>query len=403
MTAFDQVSAALAAGGTAQVEAAIAEFGRVLEDLHQAHAELADRAARMEQELEVRVAELEAILNGLPAGVIVRDAEGVVQRTNPAARELLGASPGELEGKGSIPLLDGLARDGSPCTLDLDRSPATVVALKRSEVRLPDGAVIGTVEILDDRTQLELMSQRMLQQAKMAALGTMAGGIAHEIRNPLNAVRGFASLLTERLADGSTEERWAHLIEEGVDECDAIVGSVMAFAAPERLCLEPLDARTVCESALGAVRRDLARNCRDEAFELRCSAPDSLAFCGDRMQVRQALRNLIANAVDAQPHGGIVCIEATQHGDCVEFRVHDAGPGIAPKNRARLTEPFFTTRAEGTGLGLALVHTVARLHGGSFQVGPDPGPLGGADMLLTLPLGDDSTPPTQSPTPCDAR
>ena len=382
------------------VEGAIAEFGQVLQELHAAHAELSGRAARMELELEAKVAELEAVLAGLPTGVVVRDADGAVVRTNTAAQQLLGASAEALRGRRELPI-DALVADGTPCTLAGDGGAVRQVALRRSPMILPGGRNVGTVEILDDRTELESMTLRVHQQSKMAALGTMAGGIAHEIRNPLNAVRGFASLLKGRSDSDTTAARWAGLIEEGVDECDAIVGAVLAFAAPERLTIERLDATELASSVLDIVRRELARTGRDGAYDLAFDVPAGLTFDGDRIKLRQALRNLVANAVDVQPDGGGVRLEATRHGDTIELRVHDSGPGIPPELIGCVADPFFTTRADGTGLGLALVHTVARLHDGSLAVHPTPGPLGGADLRLQLPIN--STSPLTSATPRDAR
>ncbi len=396
----------------AVVEGAIEEFGRVLAELHDAHAELTARAARMEHELEAKVAELEAILHDLPTGIVMRDAGGAVQRVNPVAQALLGESEQELRGRTNLTLLDQLLADGTSYALSVDGEDPRSVALRRSPVALPDGTCAGTVEILDDRTEIEAMTLRVNQQAKMVALGTMAGGIAHEIRNPLNAVRGFASLLAEKVDDGTTEQRWARLIEEGVDECDAIVGAIMAFAAPERLVIERLDVSELCESALHTVRRELARTGDEERFELESEITPGLCIDGDRIQLRQALRNLIANAIEVQPDGGVVRLEASVREDpFIEFRVHDAGPGVPPALVGSIADPFFTTRAEGTGLGLALVHTVARLHGGSLDVSPTTGPLGGADLQLVIPTvsalarsaASPQPIPAPAPAPSDAR
>jgi signal transduction histidine kinase len=104
----------------------------------------------------------------------------------------------------------------------------------------------------------------------------------------------------------------------------------------------------------------------------------------DRIKLRQALRNLLANAVQAQPTGGRVVVDVRAALDSVELRVQDAGPGLAPHLRDRAGEPFLTTRAEGTGLGLALVHAIAAVHGGRFDI-HSPGALGGTDAILTIP------------------
>ena len=112
---------------------------------------------------------------------------------------------------------------------------------------------------------------------------------------------------------------------------------------------------------------------------------DAGLLIADRIKVRQALRNLIANACDVQPDGGAVSISATPTADGVEFRVSDAGPGLRPQDIHRLCDPFFTTRAEGTGLGLALVQRVAQLHAGAFEPDPNAAALGGASFVLTIP------------------
>jgi signal transduction histidine kinase len=382
----------------AEVEIAIVEFGRVLDDMRGAHSELTARAKHMEAELceanaalEAKVAELEAILHDLPTGVVVRDAQGAVVHANPAAQALLGESERDLQGRTSLPALDALVADGTP--YPLAGSTPRIVALRRSPVTLGDGTPAGSVEIIDDRTEFELMTQRVHQQSKMAALGTMAGGIAHEIRNPLNAVRGFASLLSGHMPEGSTEARWTKLIEEGVDECDSIVGAVLAFAAPERLTMERLEVCALVESALDVVRRELAREERDGDYDLRAAIPAGMFVEGDRIQLRQALRNLIANAVDIQPGGGLVQVEASAVAGDIILRVHDSGPGIPAELVECVTDPFFTTRADGTGLGLALVHTVARLHGGTLDVRAEAGPLGGADMRLEIPATSICTSP----------
>jgi signal transduction histidine kinase len=110
------------------------------------------------------------------------------------------------------------------------------------------------------------------------------------------------------------------------------------------------------------------------------------AFAGDYIKLRQALRNLIANAIQAQPDGGSVHVEARLENGEVVLAVSDAGPGIPKEALARVLEPFFTTRAEGTGLGLALVNTIARLHGGRVEVSREPAPLGGAHIQIHVPF-----------------
>ena len=383
-----------------EVEGAIHAFSAVLEDLQSGHAQLAERAQRVEAELcraneslEAKVQELdavkrdlEAILSCLPTGVVVRSADGKVERANEAALSILDCTAEQLSGNTGWAGLEGPEATGE--VHDFVRADGTRFALSNrySPVRLDNGDEVGSVEILDDRTALQAMTRRVHGLDKMAALGTMAGGIAHEIRNPLNAVKGFAALLEPRLPADSQEAHWSRRIQDGVDECNAIITSMLTFADPERLALETVDVRELVEDSLGAFAREPRQ---PRAHEITTDVED-MSLAGDRIKLRQALRNLVANALDAQPEGGEIHVEVSRTDGGACFRVTDSGPGIPPDLADRVADPFFTTHADGTGLGLALVYTIARLHGGSLEVATEPAPQGGADVRLTIPLSPGS-------------
>jgi len=197
----------------------------------------------------------------------------------------------------------------------------------------------------------------------------------------MNAVKGYAALLKKHAPPGSREARWSASICAGVDEADEILASMLTLANPERLALETIDARTLIADAVAALGADDA--------EITTACPE-LTFAGDRVKLRQALRNLLVNALQAQANAqGVrprVHVEALRAGDHVLFTVSDAGPGIPAELRRRVFDPFFTTRADGTGLGLALVSTIARLHGGRVEIPPGLAPLGGAEVRLLIPF-----------------
>jgi two-component system sensor histidine kinase HydH len=243
-------------------------------------------------------------------------------------------------------------------------------------------------ELSHANAELAKVTERMHQQQKMAALGTMAGGIAHEIRNPLNAVQGFASLLLRELAPGSKHARWADRIQQGAIEVDAIIASLLSFARPERLRLEQILGPTLVDEAVALVRDGLTGSERWQ-IERVC---EPVEFHGDRIQLRAALRNLVANAIDAQPDGGRVRIELARIGDEIRIDVGDAGRGIGTELASKVIEPFFTTRADGTGLGLAIVHTIVQLHGGRLEISSERSPLGGALVRLSLPPSSPRSP-----------
>lgn len=373
----------------------LGRFQSVLAELQESHARLESKAKRMEVELEasnhsleVQVAKseranqfLEAILSSLPTGVIVRNAEQCIVRTNLAARNILGMDDAELLNE-SAPLPLTSAEEASdwipysaPCGTE------RTLTLNASEVRDSEGNTLGTVEILADQSALAKANQRMHQQSKMAALGTMAGGIAHEIRNPMNAVRGFAGLMNRPQASGSDQRRYAEKIELGVREVDGIISGLLSLANPEQLNLETIESAEIFEDALKIVQGQEA--CSECTFTTEF---ESQTFPGDRIQIRQALRNLIANGVQVQgPDASMALRCFTEEGEIV-FEVQDAGPGVDAKTAERLTDPFYTTRANGMGLGLSLVDSIARLHEGSFQLSQTPSYLGGANAILRFPI-----------------
>ena len=382
------------------LERAMRELESLGASLTTSYRSLEERARRVEQELAVanrelarKVAELdevkaglEAVLAALPTGVLVRDADGRIVRANAAALAVLGADESAVLGRESTEF-DGHDDEWTEHEVVRPDGSRRIVASRRSVVARDlraGGEPAGTVEILDDRTRVVELFERLHAMDKLSAMGDMASGIAHELRNPMMAVKGFAELLAPRLPEGSDERRWAGLIVEGSAESETILASMMSLASPEKLALDSVDAHELARAALRLARLGAERD-GEFRFELSSSI-DCPSFAGDRIKLRQALRNLLANAIQAQPEGGRVHLSIVREGDEVVARVQDAGPGISHKLARRVFEPFFTTRAEGTGLGLALVQRIAVLHGGRVEISPLPSPLGGAEVRLHIPF-----------------
>jgi signal transduction histidine kinase len=389
--------------GRADIEQAVVELeslGARLVDSYQA---LERRAQRVEQDLacandalEAKVAELDAvnanlaaILDALPTGVVVRDASGRVVRVNRTALEVLGARSDDVQSRSAALFGDELAADGDWCEREVVREDGRrlVIARRRSLVARPahdahPGDTLGSVEILDDRTQLAELHERLHSLDKLAALGNMAGGIAHELRNPMHAIGGFAALLHNGLKPASQEQHWADLIVAGCANAESVLASMLTLASPSKLTLETIEPAELAAAAVEQVRGEIP-DATPWRIDCTVNAPP---FVGDRIKLRQTLRNLLSNAIHAQPGGGAVALELTQERADIVLRVSDAGPGIAPELRRRVLEPFFTTRAQGTGLGLALVVQIAELHGGRVEISPRPSQLGGAQIALRIPF-----------------
>jgi len=381
--------------GSDDLLAGLHRFQGVLGALQITHERLEQRAKRMEAELEVsnqqlaaKVAELdrtnqflEAILSSLPSGVVVRNAEDQIVRVNAACLSILDCSASELLGSTDhLPLLEHEQNDAWN-ELITAQGVRKIVVLNQSAVQDSKGQDLGSVQILSDQTALASATAQVHQQSKMAALGTMAGGIAHEIRNPMNAVRGFAGLLARPGVSPEAQRRYASAIERGVIEVESTIHGLLNLANPSGPEHESLSSQGLLTSALDLVQAH--ESCADIAWTTDI---EDQPFAGDRVQLRQALRNLIANAVQAQHGQGAIHVVARSTDDAVVFEVHDAGPGLASQPAERWIDPFYTTRAEGMGLGLSLVDRIARLHGGSLQISPTPSVLGGACVRLSLPL-----------------
>ena len=369
----------------------VQSLSTISNELLESYDRLAERAERVEQELcianrdlEQKVAEVEAILETLPVGVVVRDVDDQVVRVNGALTSILGIRPEQFMGSPSTVQLPRHCPEGRAINWTRTDSSSRVLSSHRSEIISEDGEISGSIEIFDDHTELVSLTERVHQMDKMAALGNMAAGIAHEIRNPMNAVKGFADLFQRSLSPEAKNYRWACLISEGVKEVDAIITSLLSYSRPEKLQIQEIDPQELLESAQQAAFQRTPGDLDPGAWTISSSCSAS-TFRGDHIKLRQSLRNLISNALDIQPEGGALHVEVRESNDEVTFEVDDAGPGISKEIAGQLTDPFFTTRAEGTGLGLSLVHTIVQLHGGTMEIDPSPSDLGGARIRFHIP------------------
>jgi PAS domain S-box-containing protein len=269
--------------------------------------------------------------------------------------------------------------------------------------RSESGEVTGIVGTLQDVTELRLAEtrrlelERQLQQAqKMEALGTLAGGIAHDLNNALMPVLGMTELILEELPEDSRSRADLALVLEGAARARALVRQILAFSrkeAPER---RAVDLAEVVASACDFLRRVLPA-----AVDLRCRLAAGAVVLADPMQLHQVVINLVTNAAQAIGEApGAITVELEKDGATVRLAVADTGPGMDDAVLARVFEPFFTTKpvGEGTGLGLAVVHGIVAGHHGRIGVESRPG--AGAVFTITLPAT--TAVPAAESLPCPA-
>ncbi len=235
------------------------------------------------------------------------------------------------------------------------------------------------------RRELADKNRELARRERLSALGEMAAGVAHEIRNPLGSIQLFASLLDRDLADRPTEQTTVRKIGRAVDCLDRIVNDILAFTGEaEPVCRDVALAPIFAEAVDG-----VAVTLRKHGTQLHVHVqPEGSEVRADPEQLRRAVANLLQNGAVAAGDGGRLDIGARLRPDrnTVEITVIDDGPGIAPELLDRIFNPFFTTRDSGTGLGLAIVHRIVEGHGGSIAATNRP--EGGACFRMTLPLAD---------------
>ena len=246
--------------------------------------------------------------------------------------------------------------------------------LKASHERL-------TREVVLLRDELAEKNRELARKERLAALGEMAAGVAHEIRNPLAGIQLFASLLERDLADRPKLGGLAAKISNGVGTLEGIVSDILAFAGQREVELKPVQLAASVSEALELVaprRSALQVEIHLDEDRFRC------AVWANATQLQRALLNLLFNALDAAGDGGEVWLDCREDrgAGLVHVSVADNGPGVSPEQSQKVFDPFFTAKDSGTGLGLAIVHRIAETHGGSVRVSRREG--GGAVFTLSL-------------------
>lgn len=213
--------------------------------------------------------------------------------------------------------------------------------------------------------RLELLEQEVREADKAKAVGRLAAGVAHEIKNPLAAIQTFLSYLPQKRADAAFMAQFQQVVGHEVDRLQQLAQGLVDFAKPHPPQRQPVDLKTLIEQVLALTRADLA----DKRIQVDTAYHhNGTSLLGDAPQLSQALLNLILNARDAMPQGGTLTVTTRSTGQGVELALADTGHGIAPQDLPRLFEPYFTRKPHGTGLGLSIVQRILQDHGGTIAV-----------------------------------
>ena len=332
------------------------------------------------------------LVQSMPAGLISIDTERRVVSVNRNALEFFGRSEKEMQGKTlqqligekecSIAPLLKMGQEFIDQPMECLQQDGEMIPLKVSASHLQDrdGNSRGMVLILRDQREIRAMEQALERSRRHAALGLMAAGIAHEIRNPLGTLRGFAQYFARSESSDDTTHEYANLMIGEVDRLNRTVSALLQFSRPRDAEIALVNIGELLNRTIVFVQPDA----NDQQVALKLSlATDDIIWSADADLLQQVLLNLMQNSLVATPPGGEIEVGAHQQGDSLHIWVADTGKGLSPDDQAKMFDPFFTTRKDGTGLGLAMVQQIVEQHNGQIAVETQPGQ--GTRMTLILP------------------
>jgi len=323
-------------------------------------------------------ASVTSILESIDSGVLTVDSDGHVTTLNPAARILLDWNE---HSSWSLPeSVQDYLRAGAQGYQQVTQAKRTL-GLHGTPLRGAQEEQVGTVLVLDDLTERRAMEAQMRRAERLVSLGRLAGGLAHELRNPLGITRAAAQMLQNELGDTGKPGEYTRVIQSEIDRVDRLVEQLLVYARPR-----PLQRSLVNVAALVEETSGLARvYAKQQGVTLNMQVDDDLpGLMGDGDLLHQAVVNVLLNGIQATPPAGTVSLTAQTEHTSVLLTVCDTGQGIAPDILPHIFDPFFTTRDDGTGLGLSIVQQIVHDHGGTVEMQSTPGQ--GAQVRLRLPL-----------------
>lgn len=346
--------------------------------------------------------------------ILILDLDGRIIRFNPFMEQLCGYSLEEVQGRDwfetFLPPADrhairslfqevvqGRAIQAHVNPIVIRSGEQRIITWSGRRLHTDETERSGVLAIGHDITDLKEAERRLIQAERLAAIGQMVTGLAHESRNALQRARACLDVLELDAADHAGELKLIRRAQQALDELQRLYDEVRNYAAPLKPDLAPCHLLQLCRETWDAICEADSK----PAVELRLpeDPPETLCHC-DRSRMQQVLRNILENAIYVTPPGGAITVgvelvEPAGEPPRVRLRIRDQGPGMSPEQRARIFEPFYTTKTKGTGLGMAIARRIVEAHGGEIAVGDPPGGNGestGAEIVLTLPVVPDLSP-----------
>ena len=339
----------------------------------------------------------DTVVDHMPAGLMTLDKQFNVVSFNAAAADILGAQPVTLPGEvrrlieeADQPL--DLIQEEVQCTSLTGETQLLDISVSPLSGDVPGAAPEGDVSVprymllFKDLTELDLLKKEVETSRRMAAIGKLAAGVAHEIRNPLSSIKGFATYFKERYADVAQDRQTAEIMVQEVERLNRSVTQLLEFAKPIQMNLKPVELDDLIDHAVKLAAHDLEQKNIKVQVDTG-QLPKRMVTDPDRMN--QVLLNLFLNSIQAMEEHGELKIHAgmDKGEEQVQIRVEDTGKGIEPNDLEKVFDPYFTTRNDGTGLGLAIVHRIIESLKGEIRIQSTPGK--GTRVMVTLPVREE--------------
>ncbi len=339
------------------------------------------------------------VVNSLPVGLIATGRDGKIAFFNAAAGKITGLEPGNIYGKSldeTLPqplyeLRADTANKGSvlekEIECDFGKHKAVPLSVSAAQILNEEGQFVGDIIILRDLREIRRLKEEIQRKERLAAIGALAAGIAHEVRNPLSSIKGLATFFKNKFPMDSEDREAAALMASEADRLNRVISGLLEYARPSELNLKPINLNEILEHSIRLIRSDaMAKNIRinlskDEDLPMVYVDPDRFSQC---------LLNLYLNAVEAIDQDGILFVRSLRdNNENVRLEIEDTGKGIARDDLSRIFDPYFTTKASGTGLGLAIVQKIIEGHNGNITVNSIPGK--GSLFTIVIPVNPNRT------------
>jgi two-component system sensor histidine kinase HydH len=333
------------------------------------------------------------VVSHMPVGILVLDTQYRVIYSNAGAWDLLGTNEEGIKGMNARKLLpDNIwslhdrIKSGHPVaekeiTLLSENSKPVPVAVSATNIHGEEGKYIGFMFVLKDLTEIRELEVKTQRVEKLAMVGNLAAGIAHEIRNPLSSIKGYVTYFGSLFADNSENRKAATLMAEEVDRVNRVISELLEFARPSDLRFKEIDVRDLIDHSIQIVTHE-AETIGIQITKIIESDLPRLLVDPDRLT--QVLLNLYINAIQAMAGEGSLVVQAGKKGSHLIIDVSDTGTGISRDNLTHIFDPYFTTKNKGTGLGLAIAHKIVENHNGFMQAKSRE--KSGTTITLALPL-----------------